>query len=149
MTSIETARLIERLQARVEELEYELQAMKAEEETQLAALMDHYDLTANEARIIRAMANARGGPMSRPAIWEKVGLEGDLRQIDWHIRRIRSKNKARLPIGTMYGIGYRLTAEVAKFVRDVMDGKVQSDQPRVSYFFENRKQPATQREVRS
>lgn len=136
---------IEQLRQRIEELEYELKVMKQEAETDIVALMDHYNLTHTEAKVVRVLANARGGPLSRDAIWEMVGLDTDLRTIDSYIRRVRMKNKERLPIGTMYGIGYRLTPEVSKAVREVMEGKVQGGRPRVSYFSENRKAAAKQR----
>lgn len=149
MNTIETARLIESMKQRIEELEYELSASRQQSESDIVALMDYYNVTHTEAKIIRVLANAMGGALSRSSIWELVGLDTDLRTIDSHIRRVRMKNKGRLLIGSIYGIGYRLTPDVSKTVRDVMCGKIVSDRPRVSYFLENRKQAAKVRRAKS
>lgn len=132
---LETLREMERLRARVEELEYELDCLKSTVDTEVAAIMDYYDLTANEARIIRAMAHAGGAPLSRPSLVECVDnpIE-DLRTIDSHVKRIRRKVNTRLPIDSIYGIGYRLLPDTAKQVRDVMAGKVNPERRRHHLF---------------
>jgi DNA-binding response OmpR family regulator len=122
---IETLREIERLKARVEELEWELDCLKSTVDTEVAAIMDFYDLTAGEARMIRAMAHAGGAPLSRPVLVEAIQNEiDDLRTVDSHVKRIRRKVGARLPIDSIYGIGYRLLPETVRQVRDVMAGKL-------------------------
>jgi DNA-binding winged helix-turn-helix (wHTH) protein len=121
---IETLKEMEKLRARVEELEFELDRLKSKVDTELAALMDYFDLTHNEARIIRAMAISNGAPLSRPMLMECLTSEiEDCRTIDSHVKRIRVKNGKRLPIHAIYGIGYRILPDTVRLVREVMAGK--------------------------
>lgn len=127
----ETLRELERLRARVEELEWELDCMKSTVETEITRLMDFYDLTAGEARMIRVMGHAGGAPLTRAVLAEAIGNEiEDLRTVDSHIKRTRRKVGHCLPIDTIYGIGYRVLPETAKTVRDVMAGKLLPDKHR-------------------
>lgn len=129
---METLREMERLRARVEELEFELDILKSTVDTETAALMDFYNLTTNEARIIRALGHAAGAPLSRPVLVECLIREiDDLRTIDSHIKRIRRKNIGRLPIDSIYGIGYRLLPDTVRQVRDIMAGKIKPEKYRM------------------
>lgn len=122
----------ERLRARVEELEFELSRLNSTVDTEVAALMDFYDLTATEARMIRALGHAGGAPLSRPVLVEAMANEiDDLRTVDCHVKRVRKKCGHRLPIDSLYGIGYRLLPDTAKKVREVMAGKTAPAKHRV------------------
>lgn len=135
MIPMETLRELERLRARVEELEYELDCMKSCVDTEVVNIMDHYDLTHTEARMIRAMAHAAGAPMSRPVLVEAMQSDlDDLRTVDSHVKRIRRKVGATLPIDSIYGIGYRLLPETAREVRDVMAGRVKPERHRAHFY---------------
>lgn len=132
---IETLRELESLRARVEELEYELDSLKSTVDTEVASLMDYYDLTAGEARMIRAMAHAGGAPLSRPVLVEVIQNDiEDLRTVDSHVKRIRRKVGAKLPIDSIYGIGYRLLPDTAKLARDVMAGRAQPERHRAHFY---------------
>lgn len=128
----ETLRELETLRARVEELEFELERLNSTADTEVTALMDYFDLTAGEARMIRAMAHSGGAPLSRPVLVEVIQNEiDDLRTVDSHVKRIRKKCGHRLPIDSIYGIGYRLLPATAKTVREVMAGKTAPARHRV------------------
>jgi DNA-binding winged helix-turn-helix (wHTH) protein len=132
---IETLKEIERLKARVEELEWELDSMRDTVNAEIAAIMDFYNLTAGQARMIRAMAHAGGAPFSRPALMEVVQNEiEDMRTVDSYVKRIRKKVGHRLPIDSIYGIGYRLLPDTVRQVRDVMAGKVKPAEPRAHLY---------------
>jgi DNA-binding response OmpR family regulator len=132
---IETLRELESLRARVEELEFELERLNSTVDTEVAALMDYFDLTAGEARMIRAMAHAGGAPLSRPVLVDVIQNEiEDLRTVDSHVKRIRKKCGSRLLIDSLYGIGYRLLPETARRVRDVMAGRVQPQGHRAHFY---------------
>lgn len=129
---LETLREMEALRQRVEELEYELGELRSKVDFEVANLMDFYDLTHNEARIVRALTLAHGAPLERSAICESMSGEIDyIRTVDSHIKRIRRKCAGRLAIHSLYGIGYRILQEDAKAVRAVMDGTVTADKPRL------------------
>jgi DNA-binding response OmpR family regulator len=128
---------LEALRQRVEELEFELGLLKATADAEVAQLMDAFDLTCGEAQIIRALAHARGSPLSRVTLVDALGHEiNELRTIDSHIKRIRKKVGKNLPIDTLYGLGYRLTPATAKRVRDIMDGKIAPEKHRVHFYRE-------------
>jgi DNA-binding response OmpR family regulator len=132
---IETLREMERLRARVEELEYELDLMRDAVNAEVASLMDFYDLTATEARLVRALAHAGGAPLSRPVLVDALGTEiDDLRTVDSHVKRIRRKAGTNLPIDSLYGIGYRLLPDTAKQARDVMAGRSQPERHRAHFY---------------
>jgi hypothetical protein len=121
----ETIRELEALRARVEELEWELDCLRDTVNAEVVAIMDFYDLTVGEARMIRAMAHANGAPLARPTLVEVIANDiEDLRTVDSHVKRIRRKVGHRLPIDSIYGIGYRLLPEQVRQVREVMAGKV-------------------------
>lgn len=121
----DTIRELEQLRARVEELEWELDCMKSTVETEVTRIMDFYDLTAGEARMIRALAHAGGAPLTRAVLAEAIQNEiDDLRTVDSHVKRTRRKVGHRLPIDSIYGIGYRLLPATAQQVRAVMAGKL-------------------------
>jgi len=135
---LETLHEMERLKARVEELEWELDCMKSTVETEVTRIMDFYDLTAGEARMIRALGHAGGAPLTRAVLAEAIQNEiDDLRTVDSHVKRTRRKVGHRLPIDSIYGIGYRLLPETARQVRDVMAGKVQPQGHRVHICHDN------------
>ena len=141
---VETLREIERLKARVEELEWELDSLRDTVSAEVAAIMDFYDLTAGEARMIRAMAHAGGAPLSRPVLVEAIQNEiDDLRTVDSHVKRIRRKVGHRLPIDSLYGIGYRLLPATVRQVREVMAGKVNPSSHRAHLYM-----PRTSSEAR-
>jgi hypothetical protein len=124
----ETIRELESLRARVEELEWELDCMKSTVETEVTRIMDFYDLTVGEARMIRALGHAGGAPLTRAVLAEAIQNEiDDLRTVDSHVKRTRRKVGHRLPIDSIYGIGYRLLPQTAKTVREVMAGKLAPD----------------------
>ena len=133
--NVDNLREIERLKARIEELEYELDSLKSTVDTEVMHLMDNYDLTAAEARMIRALAHAAGAPLSRPVLIEVLDRDIDnLRSVDSHVKRVRAKVGGLLPIDSIYGIGYRLLPETAKHCREVMAGKVRSDRHRAHFY---------------
>lgn len=137
MMSADTLREIEFLRQRVEELEYELGTLKCEADAEVTRLMDYFDLTTNEARIIRALCFANGSPLPRPVLAEVISSEPeDLRTIDSHIKRIRRKPvpQAELPIDTLYGLGYRLLPETAKRVKEIMAGQIAPQQYRAHFY---------------
>ena len=132
---LETLQELEALRQRVEELEYDLASLKSTAETEVVALMDYYDLTATEGRLVRALAYAAGAPLSRPTIAEAVcGEIEDLRTVDSHVKRIRGKVGGRLPIDSIYGIGYRLLPDTAKEAREVMAGRLQPHTHRAHFY---------------
>jgi DNA-binding winged helix-turn-helix (wHTH) protein len=134
---LETLHEIERLKARVEELEWELDCMRDKVNTEVAAIMDFYDLTAGEARMIRAMAHAGGAPLSRAVLVEAIQNEiDDLRTVDSHVKRIRRKVGSRLPIDSIYGIGYRLLSDTVRQVREIMAGNIKPDRHRAHCYLE-------------
>lgn len=123
---VETLQELERLRARVEELEYELGTLQATADQEIAHIVDYFNLTVTEARVVRALAHAHGAPLSRPVLAEVVANDlENLRSVDSHVKRIRAKNGSNLPIDTIYGLGYRMLPDTAKTVRDVMAGKIQ------------------------
>lgn len=129
---METLRELEALRQRVEELEYERDLLLSKAEDETAALMDYYNLTVGEAKIIRALAMARGAPLSRTTLIDVIGKDVDhIRTVDSHIKRLRNKNGKRLPVDTMYGIGYRLLSKTVKEVREVMERRKESSAVRV------------------
>jgi hypothetical protein len=133
----ETIRELEALRARVEELEWELDCMKSTVETEVTRIMDFYDLTAGEARMIRALGHAGGAPLTRAVLAEAIQNEiDDLRTVDSHVKRTRRKVGHRLPIDSIYGIGYRLLPENARQVRDVMAGKLTPEKYRTHLYMD-------------
>lgn len=133
--NMENLREIERLKARVEELEYELDSLKSTVDTEVMNLMDFYNLTAAEARMVRALAHAGGAPLSRAVLVEVLDRDIDnMRSVDSHVKRVRAKVSAALPIDSIYGIGYRLLPETAKHCREVMAGRVQPTRHRAHFY---------------
>jgi hypothetical protein len=133
----ETIRELEALRARVEELEWELDCLKSTVETEVTRIMDYYDLTVGEARMIRALGHAGGAPLTRAVLAEAIQNEiDDLRTVDSHVKRTRRKVGNRLPIDSIYGIGYRLLPETAKTVREVMAGKLEPETHRAHLYID-------------
>lgn len=132
---VQTLQELERLRARVEELEYELDMMRDSVNAEVASLMDYFDLTATEARMIRALAHAGGAPLSRPVLVDALGTEiDDLRTVDSHVKRIRRKVGSRLPVDSIYGIGYRVLPDTAKLCKEVMAGRVKPERYRAHLY---------------
>lgn len=135
MSNYESAREIERLKARVEELEWELDSLRDAVGAEVAAIMDFYDLTHGEARMIRALAHAGGAPLSRAVLMEAMQKDFDnLRSVDSHVKRIRNKAGARLPIDSLYGLGYRLLPDKVAEVKSVMAGGTKPKAQRVHVY---------------
>lgn len=131
----ETLQEMEALRARVEELEYELETLKVTATGEVVNLMDHYDLTASEGRILRALVLANGAPLDRCYLAELLGVETDLiRHIDSHIKRIRQKNRDKIKIDSIYGVGYRLVPDKIAPVREAMTGKRRPEKYRTHTF---------------
>jgi hypothetical protein len=134
---LETIRELETLRARVEELEWELDNLRDTVNAEVVCIMDFYDLTVGEARMIRALGHAGGAPLTRAVLAEAIQNEiDDLRTVDSHVKRTRRKVGNRLPIDSIYGIGYRLLPETAKTVREVMAGKLAPDTYRAHLYID-------------
>ncbi len=70
-------------------------------------------LTAKELALLEYLCARRGRPMSREALLLGVwgaGYGGTPRTVDIHVRRLRAKLGAALPLQTLRGRGYRLDA---------------------------------------
>lgn len=70
-------------------------------------------LTAKEFALLVYLCDRRGKVVSREELLQKVWgdlYDGGARTIDIHVRRLRSKLGAGLPIATLRGAGYKLTA---------------------------------------
>jgi DNA-binding response OmpR family regulator len=72
------------------------------------------DVTPTEARILRALIEARGRALSREEIVARAALgdgdaPGDLRSIDAHVKNLRRKlGDGPVSIATTFGVGYRI-----------------------------------------
>ncbi len=138
MNNYDSAREIERLKARIEELEWELDSIRDSVAAEVAAIMDYYDLTHGEARMIRAMAHAGGAPLSRAVLMDAMQKDFDnLRSVDSHVKRIRVKAGSRLPIDSLYGLGYRLLPDMVAEVKGVMAGKIRPNQHRTHFYVQD------------
>lgn len=139
MNNFDANREIERLQARVEELEFELDHLRDTVAAEVAAIMDYYDLTHGEARMVRALAHAGGAPLSRPVLMEAMQKDFDnLRSVDSHVKRVRAKTAERLPIDSLYGLGYRLLPDKVAEVKSVMAGTTKPERHRMHIYIRNR-----------
>jgi DNA-binding response OmpR family regulator len=73
-------------------------------------------LTAKEFALLAYLAERRGKVVSREELLRRVWgnrYEGGARTVDIHVRRLRSKLGAALPLATLRGSGYKLTAVTA------------------------------------
>jgi DNA-binding response OmpR family regulator len=70
-------------------------------------------LTAKEFALLAYLAERRGKVVSREELLRRVWgnrYEGGARTVDIHVRRLRAKLGASLPLATLRGSGYKLTA---------------------------------------
>jgi DNA-binding response OmpR family regulator len=68
-------------------------------------------LTTREFDLLRFLAENAGLALSRRQLLDGVwgpGWYGDERTVDVHVRQLRRKLGAALPLGTVWGVGYRL-----------------------------------------
>jgi DNA-binding response OmpR family regulator len=73
-------------------------------------------LTAKEFALLAYLAERRGKVVSREELLRRVWgarYEGGARTVDIHVRRLRAKLGAALPLATLRGSGYRLDTNVA------------------------------------
>ncbi|HEY4121343.1 MAG TPA: response regulator transcription factor [Byssovorax sp.] len=80
---------------------------------EVTALGAAVSLTAKEFALLAYLCDRRGKLVSRDELLAKVWgarYEGGARTVDIHVRRLRAKLGAALPLGTLRGAGYRLDA---------------------------------------
>jgi DNA-binding response OmpR family regulator len=68
-------------------------------------------LTSRELDLLAVLARHRGVALSRQQLIDGawgVGWDGDQRTVDVHVRQLRRKLGADLPLATVWGVGYRL-----------------------------------------
>ena len=74
-------------------------------------------LTAKEFSLLAYLCERRGKVVSRDELLKRVWgsrYEGGARTVDIHVRRLRAKLGSALPLATLRGSGYKLTAPTAE-----------------------------------
>lgn len=130
------------LYARIRFLEWQRSEFVTEERTKLGAiLIDRaahdvsvggmsVQLTAKEFALLAYLTDRRGRAVSRDELLKRVWgnrYEGGARTVDIHVRRLRAKLGAALPLTTLRGAGYRLEAPAGTKGED--DEDITHDEP--------------------
>ena len=117
------------LYARIRRVEWQQSEFATEERVKVGGLLvdrsahevwldgRHVEFTAKEFALLSYLCEKRGKVVSREELLRRVWgnrYEGGPRTVDIHVRRLRSKLGAALPLSTLRGAGYKLEAPVER-----------------------------------
>ena len=118
----ETLQELTYLRNRVSDLEYLLKTKVAPiSEPASVIVARHFGITVAKAKIIILMSSGRAYTREQIMDAYSNGEAFYLRNVDSQVKRIRRDTTIRF--NSLYGYGYELTAESAREVRAVIDGK--------------------------
>jgi len=117
------------LYARIRKVEWQRSEFATEERVKIGGLFvdrsahevwldgTHVPLTAKEFALLSYLCERRGKVVSRDELLRRVWgnrYDGGPRTVDIHVRRLRSKLGAALPLSTLRGAGYKLEAPLER-----------------------------------